>query len=101
MKCHWFGIEGGCDSSVCNLQSKVYEDHLLRLFAKDPTERICPSGGSIGRIWSRFGVGVRSFSWNRSVKNGGVLGESSSYFCEVSRRLSTGQEWDWHAPDAC
>jgi hypothetical protein len=64
-------------------------------------ERICPSGGSIGRIWSRFGVGVRSFSWNWSVRNGRVLGESSVYFRKASRRFSTGQEWDWHAPDAC
>jgi hypothetical protein len=64
-------------------------------------ERICPSGGSISRIWSRFGVGVRSFSWNRSVRNGGVLGESSTYFREASCRLSTGREWDWHVPDTC
>ncbi len=65
------------------------------------TERICPSKGSIGRIWSRFEVGVRSFVWNWSVRNGGVLGESSTYFREASQRFSTGQEWDWHAPDAC
>ncbi len=65
------------------------------------SERICPSGGSISQIRSRFRVGVRSFSWNWSVRNGGVLGESSTYFCEASRRLSTGREWDWHAPDAC
>ncbi len=64
-------------------------------------ERICPSGGSISRIWSRFGVGVRSFLWNRSVRNGRVLGKSLRYFHEASRRLSTGREWDWHAPDAC
>jgi hypothetical protein len=32
-------------------------------------ERICPSGGGIGRIQNRFGVGVRSFSQNRSVRN--------------------------------
>ncbi len=64
-------------------------------------ERICLSGGSIGRIWSRFGVGGGSFSWNQSVRNGGVLGESSVYFREASRRYITGQEWDWHAPDAC
>ncbi len=31
----------------------------------------------------------------------GVLGESSTYFREASRRLSTGWEWDWHVPDAC
>jgi hypothetical protein len=65
------------------------------------SERICLSRGSIGRIGSRFGVGVRSFSWNWSVRNGGVLGESSTYFREASRRLSTRREWDWHAPDAC
>ncbi len=65
------------------------------------SERICPSGGSISRIWSRFGVGVRSFPWNWSVRNGGVLGESSTYFREASRRLSTRREWDWHLPDAC
>jgi hypothetical protein len=64
-------------------------------------EKICPSGGSIGRIWSRFGVGVRLFLWNWSVRNGGVLGESSKYFRKASRRLSTGWKWDWHAPDAC
>ncbi len=64
-------------------------------------EKICPSRGSISRIWSRFGVGIRSFSWNWSVRNGKVLGESSTYFREASRRLSTRQEWDWHAPDAC
>jgi hypothetical protein len=66
-----------------------------------PIERMCPSRGSISRIWSRFGCGVRSFSWNWSVTNGGVLGESSKYFCEASRRLSTGRKSDWHAPDAC
>ncbi len=64
-------------------------------------ERICPSGGGIGQIRSKFGVGVRSFSRNRSVRNGGVLGESSTYFCGTLRRLSTGQKWDWHMPDAC
>jgi hypothetical protein len=64
-------------------------------------KRICPSRGSIGRIRSRFGVKVRSFSWNRSLRNGGVLGESLTYFHEASRRLNTGQEWDWHAPDTC
>ncbi len=64
-------------------------------------ERICPSGGSIGWIRSRFGVGVRSFLWNRSVRNGGVLGESSLYFREASHRLNTGRKWDWHAPDEC
>jgi hypothetical protein len=65
------------------------------------SERICPSGGSISRIRSRFGVEVRSFSWNQSVRNDRVLGESSMHFREASRRLSTGREWDWHAPDAC
>jgi hypothetical protein len=64
-------------------------------------KKMCPSGGSIGQIQSRFGVGIRSFSWNRSVRNSGALGESSTYFREASRRLSTRQEWDWHAPDAC
>ncbi len=34
---------------------------------KRAIERICPSGGSINRIRSRFGVGVRSFLWNWSV----------------------------------
>jgi hypothetical protein len=53
-------------------------------------ERICPSGGGIGRIRSRFDVGVRSFSRNWSVGNGGVLGESSTYFRGTLRRLSTG-----------
>jgi hypothetical protein len=65
------------------------------------SERICPIRGSIGQIQSRFGVGIRSFSWNRSVRNSRVLGESLTYFREASRRLSTRQEWDWHAPDAC
>ncbi len=52
-------------------------------------------------IWSRFRVSFRSFSYNWSVRNGRVLGESSTYFREASRRFSTGREWDWHAPDAC
>ncbi len=64
-------------------------------------ERICPSGGGISQIWSRFGVGVRSFSRNWSVRNGRVLGESSTYFRGTLRRLSTRQKWDWHVPDAC
>jgi hypothetical protein len=54
-------------------------------------ERICPSRGSIGWIWSRFGVSVRSFSRNWSVRNGRVLGESSMYYFHGTlRRLSTG-----------
>ncbi len=65
------------------------------------SERICPSGGSIGQTWSNLGVGDRSFLWKQSLRNGGVLWESSAYFREASCRLSTGQEWDWHAPDAC
>jgi hypothetical protein len=64
-------------------------------------ERTIPSGGSIGRIRSRFGVGVRSSLWNWNVRNGRVLGEYSTYFRKASHRLSTGQEWDWHAPDLC
>jgi hypothetical protein len=52
-------------------------------------------------IQSRFGVGIRSFSQNQSVRNRGVLGESSTYFHNASHRFSTGQEWDWHALDAC
>ncbi len=58
-------------------------------------ERICPSGGSIGRIRSRFRVNVKSFSWNRSVRNSRVLGESSTHFHEASRRPSTGREQDF------
>ncbi len=77
------------------------EMHIGRGENPSKTERICPSGGSIGRIWSRFGVGVRSFLCNWSVRNGGVPGESSVYFCEASRRFSTKREWDWQAPDAC
>jgi hypothetical protein len=65
------------------------------------TERICPSGGGIGWVWSRFGVGVRSFLWNQSVRNGRELGESSTYFHGASRRLNTGQKWDWHVPHKC
>jgi hypothetical protein len=64
------------------------------------TERICLRGGGIGRIRSRFGVGVRSFLRNRSVRNGGVLGESSTYFHGTLHRLSTGRKWDWHVPEA-
>jgi hypothetical protein len=65
------------------------------------SERICPSGGGIGRVLSRFGVSVRPFSWNWSVRNGKVLGESSTYFCGTLHRLSTGRKRDWHVPDAC
>jgi hypothetical protein len=71
------------------------------MHGQSQSERICPSGGSIGRIQSRFGVSVRSFLWNWSVRNGRVLGESSRYFRKASRRLSTGRKWDWHAPDVC
>jgi hypothetical protein len=56
-------------------------------------------------VLARFGVDLESvsdlFLWNWSVRNNGVLGESSTYFRKASRRLNTGQEWDWHVPDAC
>jgi hypothetical protein len=81
--------------------NKISYNNLNQALNAQQTERICPSGGSIGWIWSRFGVGVRSFSWNWSVRNGGVLGESSIYFREASCRLSNGREWDWHAPEVC
>ncbi len=41
MKCHRFGVEGGCDSPVRNLQLKVHEDRLSRLFAKDSLDSTC------------------------------------------------------------
>jgi hypothetical protein len=88
-----------------NIQTlNIFHHHLLYFSSSichSGSERICPSGGSTSRIWSRFGVGIRSLLWNRSVRNGGVLGESSMYFREASRRLSTRWEWDWHAPDVC
>jgi hypothetical protein len=65
------------------------------------TERMCPSGGNIGWIQCRFRVGSRSFLWNWSIRNGGVFGESSTYFRKASRRLNMRQEQDWPAPDAC
>jgi hypothetical protein len=43
-------------------------------------------------VLAGFGVGGRSFPWNRSVTNGGVLGERSVYFREASHRYSTGRE---------
>jgi hypothetical protein len=88
-----------CCKLPCREMSSIVV--VVNIACRCPVERICPSGGSISRIPSTFGVGVRSFSWNRSVRNGRVLGESSTYFCEASRRLSTGREWDWHAPDTC
>ncbi len=86
------------------LQKGVLHDHLgqkQEMNLNNSIERICPSRGGIGRIRSRFDAGVRSFLRNRSVRNGGVLGESSTYFRGILRRLSTGQKWDWHMPDAC
>ena len=38
MKCHWFGIKGGYTFPTLNLQPKVHEDHLSRVFTKDPPE---------------------------------------------------------------
>jgi hypothetical protein len=40
------------------------------------TERICPSGGSIGQTWSSLRVDGSSFSQKRSARNSGVLQES-------------------------
>ncbi len=85
-----------CKANV--LLGSVWQQKAI---ARREDEKICLSGGSICRIRSRFGVSVRSLSWNRSVRNGEVLGESSTYFREASRRLSIGREWDWHTPDMC
>jgi hypothetical protein len=51
--------------------------HNLKREARCWCERICPSGGIIGRAWSDLEAGVRSFSGKRSVRSGGVLQESS------------------------
>ncbi len=87
---HWW--MGTITNAVTPPVSSVTQHHF---------ERICPYGGSIGQIWSRFGVGVRSFSWNWIVRNSGVFWESSMYFRGTLRRLSTRQKWDWHMPDIC
>ncbi len=111
----WSAIDKSQDKCICirdglvlegevqemNDEENFYDEGPYKERIRGFFERICPSRGSISQIRSRFGVGVRSFSWNWSVRNGGVLGESSTDFREASRRLSTGREWDWHVPDAC
>ncbi len=39
--------------------------------------------------------------WKQSVRNGGVMWESSVWFCEALRRLCTGRELACHMPDRC